>query len=101
MPYTYPDQGNMTGIYDLLIYANLVTKGWAVSLFIMAIFFIAFFSLKIYATHRAFAGASFITFVMSLICFILKLVSLKVLILSSVALIVAVVWLIFAEKIEY
>jgi hypothetical protein len=101
MVYPYPDGANMTGLYDLLIYANQITYGWAVSLFILAIFFVAFFSLKVYATHRAFAGASFIAFIMTVVCFILKLVSLKVMILSSIAVVVAIVWLVFAEKIEY
>jgi len=97
--YEYPT--NVTNFLDLLRYMNKVTEGWGATLIAIAIFFVAFFSLKTYPTPRAFASASFIAFISVLIFFILKLVDLKILIISILMVIAGIIWLIFGEKIEF
>jgi predicted membrane channel-forming protein YqfA (hemolysin III family) len=94
--YNYPT--NITNATSLLSYGNSVTDGWMMTLVAFAIFCVAFFSLKVYSTARAFAGASFIAFVVVTIFRVLNLVSDLTLAISGLCLIVAVVFLIAGEK---
>lgn len=97
----YPYPQNITSFEGFINYFNLVTAGWGMTLFLVAIFFVSFFSLKIYRTHQAFAAASFITFIAATIFRVLKFISTKVLLVSIIALVAGIVWLLVAEKIEY
>lgn len=97
----YPLPQNITSFNDLIRYTNNLTNGWLMPLFLFSVFVIAFFSLKLYKTHQAFAGASFITFILATIFRVLGFISTKILIVSIILLVVAVVWLMFAEKLEF
>jgi len=98
MSFNLPE--NVTGFFDLVKYANSVTDGWFVTLLLVAVFFVSFFSLKVYTTPRAYAGASFITCILAIFFFILKLIDIKILVLSVIMVITAIVWLIYADKME-
>ncbi len=97
--YEYPT--NITNINDLFVYVNTITSGWAMTIFIFVIFCVAFFSLKVYSTARAFAGASFITLIATIFSRILGLVSDRILIASIVLVVVAMIWLFVENKVEY
>lgn len=97
MAYPYP---NSTRFVDFFRYANIVTGGWAMTLILVAVFFISFFSLKFYPTHKAFAGASFITLIGAIIFRVLGFITDRVLILAVICVVVAVIWLHFADRIE-
>lgn len=96
--YPYPE--NVTNLTGLLVYSNTVTSGWFVSLILLAIFSVAFFGLKVYSTHRAFASAGFITLITAIITRIMGLIPNLILITSIVICAVGVLWLWFAEKQE-
>lgn len=98
---TYPYPTNITSFRDFIDYFNNVTAGWGVTLFLFSVFCVSFFSLKVYRTHQAFAGASFITFILATIFKVLHFIDTRVLLVSIVMLVASIVWLIIAEKIEY
>lgn len=96
--YPYPE--NVSNLTSWFVYSNTITGGWFVSLFLLAIFCVAFFGLKTYSTHRAFASAGFITLITATIMRILGLIPNIILIASITICAVGVIWLWFAEKQE-
>ncbi|MEM2175194.1 MAG: hypothetical protein QXS37_01545 [Candidatus Aenigmatarchaeota archaeon] len=101
MAYPYPQ--NITNLKELIDYVNTITNNWFAPSFLFMIFCIAFISIKTlaYKTHQAFAAAAFITFIIATIFRILGFIGTNVLIFSIIALVVAIIWLFFAEKVEF
>lgn len=81
---TYPNPTNLTGLKDLGTYANTVTLGWFWNIILFSLFCTIFFALKSYTAYRAFATASFITWLISLLLFVIGWIDLSIFILCSV-----------------
>ena len=81
----YPYPSNMTGVFDLASWANIVTGGWFWTFILFALFVILFMSLKIYSTERAFGASSFIISIIAIMLYSIGLLK------NSLILIVAIV----------
>ena len=64
-PYNLTELSDVTGIYDLVVFANNSTSELLMGLFVMAIFVIALFVLKQYEFDFALLSSSFGAFVIS------------------------------------
>lgn len=101
MTYAYPE--NVTGILSGFQYANSVTEGIFATSIILAVFAVAFLSIKFggFKSQQAFAGASFIALIMSIGFLVLGLVAPVVLIVSVIVAVAGIIWLWFGDKVEY
>ena len=97
--YDYPV--NISNMSQLMIYLSTSTSGWFGTLIALAIFCVTFFSLKGYPTSRAFAGASFITFIVISFFRILGLVGDLVLISGILLVTLGVIFLIADDSKDY
>lgn len=73
LPYYYPT--NLTGFVDMISYGNYLTGYWLTPMLLMAIFLIAFISLRRYSDVNAFSSAMFITAMTSTFFVILGIIA--------------------------
>lgn len=84
---------NVTGMYSLFDYIQEVSSGWFFLMILFAIFIIVFVSLKNFSNSKAFAGASFLVMILSIIMRALGFISSTWMYLCIVLVAVSVVWL--------
>lgn len=89
--------GNPLGLFQT---ANNLTGNWLGILILIAIYAIAFLSLKYYPTKKAFAGASFIAVIMAIMLRWLSLISDRVLLISVILTIISAIGLLFTSDPE-
>lgn len=91
--YNLPTNESITGMYSLFEYVQKISDGWFFLMILLGIFIIVFISLKNYSSSRAFAGASFLCMILSIIMRVLGFIANKWMYLSIILVAVAVVWL--------
>jgi len=84
---------NITGMYSFFEYVQNVSGGWFFLMILFAIFIIIFISLKNYSNSKAFAGASFLCMILSIMMRVLGFISNAWMYLCIILVAVSVVWL--------
>jgi len=85
---------NITGIYSFFKYIQIdLTDSWFFLLILLAMFIIVFISLKAYSSSRAFAGASWLTMILSIILRTVGFIDNKWMYLSIILVGISVIWL--------
>ena len=98
MAFSYPT--NITGFFDIMKYVDSVTGGkYLGGLIILSIFAITFISTQKASTVNAFAFASFISFIASLLLFFMELIHISIFVFTIILVMAAVVVL-FLKKEE-
>lgn len=81
---SYAEPTNISGFATWMQYNNEITSHWLGLIFIIILFVVVFIALIAWDTERAFAGASFICFMSSILLRILGLVGTNVLLAFAV-----------------
>jgi len=85
---------NITGMYSLFQYIQTdLTNGYFFLFILLALFIIVFISLKGYSNSRAFAGASWLNMILSIILRTIGFIDNKWMYLSIILVAVSVIWL--------
>ncbi len=90
---TNESYANVTGMRSLFGYVQKVSEGWFFLMILFAIFIIVFISLKQYSNSKAFASASFLCMILSIIMRTLEFISSTWMYLFIILVAVSVVWL--------
>jgi len=90
---TNESYANVTGMRSLFEYVQKVSDGWFFLMILLAIFIIVFISLKNYSNSKAFASASFLCMILSIILRALGFISSTWMYLCIILVAVSVVWL--------
>ena len=90
---TNESYANVTGMYSLFEYIQKVSSGWFFLMILFALFIIVFISLKQYSNSKAFAGASFLCMILSIIMRTLGFISSTWMYLCILLVAISVVWL--------
>jgi len=98
---TYANPTNITGMFSLAQYVNNVTDGLFWTLILIGFFAITFFSLKIYNTEIAFAGASFPFMIICILFGVMELIPTWLVMLSIIMAGASVVFLRVSNNKEY
>ncbi len=96
MTYLLPTEAttNITGMYSLFQYIQTdLTGGWFFLMILLALFIIVFISLKGYSNPRAFAGASWLNMILSIILRTIGFIDNKWMYLSIILVGISVIWL--------
>jgi hypothetical protein len=86
---------NVTSPLDLFTYSNTVTNSWFGMLLIATIFLLLFISFKSHETEKAFAGASFLSTIFSLLLVIMGLLGAEYSIMMIILTSISVIFLLF------
>lgn len=83
----YPKPSNLTGVDKVIEYANTVSGGWLLPLFLMGVFIIAFTTLKVkgYRTSDSLFTGSFLMFLIGSLFWAAGMIAGKVVTLSLVS----------------
>lgn len=90
---TNESYANVTGMYSFFEYVQKVSDGWFFVMILFAIFIIMFISLKNYSNPKAFASASFVCMILSIMMGVLGLISSTWMYLCIILVAVSIVWL--------
>lgn len=91
--FPFPNETQVTGIYEFTEYANIVTDGIFIPLFVWMIFIVTFIASKNFETSKAFTLASFISMMIAIPFSVLNLVSPRFMYLYILMLGTGLVWI--------
>lgn len=99
IPFRYPDN-NITGIVELMQYANELVEGTFGVAFLIIIGFISFISTKRYGTEESFGYSTFITMISAILLRFLDMVNDYILLLVIALFIISVIGLMRKRNVE-
>lgn len=89
-PMNYSNGTSVTGLGSFFVYINTVLNNKLGILIMLLAYIVPFLALKASSTDKAFAGASFFGFIVTLMLYRLHLITFSILIIAGILLVTAV-----------